>query len=64
MQFESEYPHKIIYNNVKIDCKVVKFPNKDYSKLVTSDGRVAVLFAPGYGAEWSANTYLIIQKKI
>lgn len=52
----------IISNGVIIKCKEVEFPEKDYSKLVTSDGRVAVLFSPGYGAEWSANTYSIDEK--
>ena len=59
---ESDYPYKNIINNVIVSFKEVKFLDKDYSKLVTSDGRVAVLFSPGYGAEWSANTYSIVRK--
>ena len=35
----------------------VKVPNADYSKLVTSDGRVAVLYSPGYGSGWSTHYY-------
>jgi hypothetical protein len=59
---ESDYPYKNIINNVIVSFKEVKFPDKNYSKLVTSDGRVAVLFSPGYGSEWSANTFSIVEK--
>lgn len=53
MEFGSEYPYIINYNNVKIKCKEDEFPGKNYSKLVTSDGLVAVLYSPGQGNRWS-----------
>jgi hypothetical protein len=52
MQFETSFP--IIVNGYR--CKEV--PVKDdlsYSKLITSDGRVAVLVSEGYGSDWSVS---------
>lgn len=56
MQFASEYPYNISYDDVKIKCKEVEFPGKKYSKLVTSDGLVAILYSPGQGGGWSTFT--------
>jgi hypothetical protein len=57
MEFGSEYPYKIKYNNVEIKCKEVEFPGKNYSKLITSDHHVVVLYSPGksngQGNRWS-----------
>ena len=50
--------YKIIYYNEKrIMYKEVSIPGKTYSKLITSDGRVAVLFSPGNGSTWSTQVY-------
>jgi hypothetical protein len=56
MQSASEYMN-IIYNGVIIKCKEVEIPDKSYCKLVTSDGRVAVLLSPVYGSGWSSGAY-------
>jgi hypothetical protein len=44
-------------------CKEVPVKNTTYSKLVTSDGKVAILFQPCYGTEWSVYVDNPIMKK-
>jgi hypothetical protein len=57
MQVETDFP--IILNGYH--CKEVPSSDSTYSKLVTSNGLVAVLVSRGYGSDWSAtvrDTYL------
>jgi hypothetical protein len=61
MQSNVDYVN-IISNGVVIKCKEVNFPDKLYSKLVTSDGRVSVLYSPEYGSGWSTRAYKIAIK--
>jgi hypothetical protein len=55
MQSAVEYINIIIRKEVVIECKEVKFPDKSYSKLVTSDGQVAIVYSPSYGIGWSTD---------
>ena len=46
-----------------VECKEVKFPDKSYSKLVTPDGQVAILYSPHYGGGWSTSVFNDISPK-
>jgi hypothetical protein len=43
---------QITPKDVFLQCKEVKFPDKSYSKLVTPDGQVAIVYSP-LGDSWS-----------
>jgi len=60
MQYESNFP--IVLSLTNYDgktktyfCKEVQVPNTSYSKLITSDGEIALVYSPGYGSGWSTN---------
>jgi hypothetical protein len=56
MQSVADYVN-INYNGSVIKCKEVIIPGVSYSKLVTSDGNVAIAYSPGTGEGWSTNGY-------
>jgi hypothetical protein len=56
MQSVADYVN-INYNGSIIKCKEVIIHGKSYSKLITSDNSVAVLYSPGTGEGWSTNGY-------
>lgn len=43
-------------NNQSLNYKEVPVPNTSYSKIVNSDGNVAVLYSPSYSGGWSTQT--------
>lgn len=47
-----EYPYEIITEDGTFLCKEVPVPEKDYSQFVSNNGKVAILYSPGYGAGW------------
>jgi hypothetical protein len=54
-----------IYSHVPTTfyCKEVPVKNTTYSKLVTSNGKVAILIQPSYGSDWSVYVDNPILKK-
>ena len=41
-------------SNETLYCKEVRIPGKQYSKLITTEGRTIVLYSPSYGSGWSS----------
>jgi hypothetical protein len=64
MSENSEYPIILNTPNGIINCKEVPVSNASYSQLVTSDGAVLVLYAPGSNSAWSACTLSEYSRKI
>lgn len=50
--------------NVIINCKEVEVPNTTYSKVITLDGNVAVLYSDKIGGGWSTDASKSIQQQL
>lgn len=49
-----EYPYTIYKSKqTEYKCKEVPVPNTNYSKFVTPDNEVGIIYSPGFGAGWS-----------
>lgn len=57
------YPITLTIDHITYYCKEVLVENESYSKLVNSNGGVAVAYSPGYGSGWSADVCDLFEKK-
>jgi hypothetical protein len=50
-----DYPITLKIDHITYYCKEVLVENESYSKLVNSNGDVAVVYSSGYGSGWSTD---------
>ena len=52
-QIDLDYPIKILFKNIKYDCKQVDSTSDRYKKLITSNNEEVILISEGYEKGWS-----------